>query len=97
MSFSSLFLDQEQNDIETNLITDGFNLMKNSDPRDCFKRIICDVATGKIIVILRLVSIKISFFNVIYSPLGVLWLPKSRTSQDMDGALHTDFANFYTI
>ena len=22
---------------------------------------------------------------------------KSRTSQDMDGALHTDFANFYTI
>merc|ERR1711962_280450 len=38
---------QEQNDIEANLITDGFNLMKNSDPSDCFKRIICDVATGE--------------------------------------------------
>ena len=24
-------------------------------------------------------------------------LDTSRTSQDMDGALHTDFANFYTI
>jgi len=38
---------QEQNEIETNLISDGFNLMKNSDPSDCFKRIICDVATGE--------------------------------------------------
>merc|ERR1711962_747364 len=38
---------QEQNDIEANLIADGFNLMKNSDPSDCFKRIICDVATGE--------------------------------------------------
>merc|ERR1712064_246543 len=26
---------------------DGFNLMKNSDPSECFKRIICDVATGE--------------------------------------------------
>jgi len=38
---------QVQNDIETNLISDGFNLMKNSDPSECFKRIICDVATGE--------------------------------------------------
>jgi len=39
--------DQGQNDIETNLISDGFNLMMSSDPNDCFKRIICDIATGE--------------------------------------------------
>ena len=26
-----------------------------------------------------------------------IFITYSRTSQDMDGALHTDFANFYTI
>jgi len=39
--------DKILNGIETNLISDGFNLMKNSDPNDCFKRIICDIATGE--------------------------------------------------
>jgi len=35
------------NDTETNLITDGFNVMRNSDPSDCFQRIICIIATGE--------------------------------------------------
>jgi len=34
-------------DIETNLISDGFNVMRNSDPSACFERIICIVATGE--------------------------------------------------
>jgi len=34
-------------DIEANLISDGLDMMKNSDPSDCFKRIVCDIATGE--------------------------------------------------
>jgi len=34
-------------DIEANLISDGLDMMMNSDPKDCFKRIICDIATGE--------------------------------------------------
>merc|ERR1712126_277266 len=35
------------NDVETNLISDGFNVMWNSDPSDCFERIICIIAIGE--------------------------------------------------
>ena len=51
-----LFCDQVLNDIETNLISDGFNLMKNNDPNDCFKRIICNIATGKTLIVSNLLS-----------------------------------------
>merc|ERR1712135_152464 len=34
-------------DFEANLISDGLDMMMNSDPKDCFKRIICDIATGE--------------------------------------------------
>merc|ERR1712136_539909 len=34
-------------DIEANLISDGLDMMMNSDPKDCFKGIICDIATGE--------------------------------------------------
>merc|ERR1712133_150802 len=35
------------NDVETNLISDGFKVMWNSDPSNCFERIICIIATGE--------------------------------------------------
>jgi len=35
------------NDVETNLISDGFNVMWNSDPSNCFERIICIIAIGE--------------------------------------------------
>jgi len=35
------------NDVESNLISDSFNVMRNSDPSDCSERIICIIAIGE--------------------------------------------------
>ena len=33
---------------EGNLISGGFEIMRKSDPSDCFRRIICDISTGRV-------------------------------------------------